>query len=769
MSHNPTVSYETDNSTRSSINKSPQWVEKTLSKYFALASVRDFQLERARQVIQGQDVLLITATGSGKTVVLLAGAAAACELGENAICVYIAPTKALVEQQALSTPTALDAFAINEDTLRCAEAEGRDLFRELQARKGTRVVFMTPQMFLGARFRGLLKDANFKRAIKFVSIDEAHLVDDLQTGPFFKTYNLISPMRDVLDPDAVWALATGSLTVAQEALVAHKLTLKPGKYVRARYPVDRPNIMYDIRFLQYPSSNRQHLDLSFLIPPLMHSASEVEPTIVFFSTFAQGQSAMRALDYLIPPNVPNREKIVKLYGSIFSPDYKAAALRDLVDPSSPLRILIATDAVTFGMNVHGIPRVVLADTTSGSFNTLMQQLGRIRGDLAARAIILAPQWTKIIPDEEVKTKQQQEDRARRAKLPPDLLRFLNAGRTDGYQDKDSDIVCPRALNCKLNNEPFIERPRCCNVHVDDPEMDTLLARERADMENWDRILNAPRDPSGEDLRSDNTYRSLSRHPAMQRSLAFVLNRWGVQYFVKHIRTEAMAHLPPTSVLPSSLFDALPDRAHLCTTLERFRRVVNSIMPQGWPDFDKYAPPLLKILQEAMAGYTAIIKESTEKASIKLTKMRLDILVHLCREHNIDTTGLKLKAEFMDVLVEFFVKNELDEPTPEELTQLRAKLDMVKEADKVAKTKERPRQMDQDSNCIEGVGDLAPTPGPALPQASRDDTARSPLVPKKRPASSRPKPRPVKARKLVTAVGDKENNDARFIVSRSGEM
>ena len=99
MSNNPSVLSETADSTRSSLNKSAQWVEKTLSKYFALASVRDFQLERARQVIQGQDVLLITATGSGKTVVLLAGAAAACELGENAICVYIAPTKALVEQQ----------------------------------------------------------------------------------------------------------------------------------------------------------------------------------------------------------------------------------------------------------------------------------------------------------------------------------------------------------------------------------------------------------------------------------------------------------------------------------------------------------------------------------------------------------------------------------------------------------------------------------------------------------------------------------------------
>ncbi|KAL1724806.1 P-loop containing nucleoside triphosphate hydrolase protein [Schizophyllum commune] len=765
MPNNPSVLSKTVNSTRSSIYKSAQWVEKTLSKYFTLASVRDFQLERARQVIQGQDLLLIIATGSGKTVVLLAGAAAACELGENAICVYIAPTKALVEQQALSTPTALNALAINEDTLRCAEAEGRDLFRELQDRKGTRVVFMTPQMFLGARFRGLLKDANFKRAIKFVSIDEAHLVDDLRTGPFFKTYNLISPMRDVLGPDTVWVLATGSLTVAQEALVAHKLTLKSGKYIRARYPVDRPNIMYDIRFLRYPSSNHQHLDLSFLIPPLMRSATEIEPTIVFFSTFAQGQSAMRALDYLIPPNVPNRDKVVKLYGSIFSPEYKAAALRDLVDPSSPLRILIATDAVTFGMNVHGIPRVVLADTTSGSFNTLMQQLGRIRGDLAAHAVILAPQWTKIIPDEEVKTKQQHEDRARRAKLPPDLLRFLNAGRTDGYQDEDPDVICPRALNCKLNNERFIERPRCCNVHVDDPEMDDLLARERENMENWNRILNAPRDPSGEDLRSDNTYRSLSRHPTMQRSLAFVLNRWGVQYFVKNIRSEAMAHLPPTSVLPSSLFDALPDKAHLCTTLERFRRVVNSIMPQGWVDFDRYAPPLLKVLQEAMAGYTAIINESKAKASLKLNKMRMDVLVHLCQEHCLDTTGLKLRADFLDSLVEYLANNEIDEPTPEELTQLRVELDLVKESKKAAREAKQARDGDQDVSAT-GSGDSPHTPGVASPPMSQDGAARSPLAHKKRSASSRPKPRPAKARKLFHVAGDKENEDARFIMDRS---
>ena len=98
MSDNIPRSSQTLPSTRLPPNSTP-WLEAVLIKNFEIPSLRDFQLHHSRQIIDGNDLMLITATGQGKTIVLLAGIVAAYERGEDAVCVYVAPTKALVEQQ----------------------------------------------------------------------------------------------------------------------------------------------------------------------------------------------------------------------------------------------------------------------------------------------------------------------------------------------------------------------------------------------------------------------------------------------------------------------------------------------------------------------------------------------------------------------------------------------------------------------------------------------------------------------------------------------
>ncbi|KAI4525234.1 P-loop containing nucleoside triphosphate hydrolase protein [Schizophyllum commune Loenen D] len=650
MSDNPQGSISTQ-ITIPLVPNSAEWLEAALTKHFKIPSLRDFQLHHSLQIINGSDLMLMIATGQGKTVVLLAGLVAAHERGENAICIYVAPTKALVEQQAVRAPSALQPLAINEDTLRAAAARERDLLRDLKERKGARLAVMTPQMFTGSRFSALLRSQEFKNQIKYVAIDEAHLVDDLQSGPFFGPYNGIHVMRNVLPSSTTWVVATGSATVAQERLMAARLSLVSGKYIRARHPLDRPNIMYDIRFFRYPTSTDQHLDLSFLVPFGMKSPHEIEKTIVFHGTFVHGYSAMCAVDALLPHDMPDRDQVTRMYGSIFSPEYKAKALRDLQDPSHPLRILFATDAVTFGMDVHGIYRVVIVDPTAGTLNTLKQQVGRIRGSDAARAVILVPIWVKIVPSELVQSKQQQEDQDRRSKLPADLLRFLNAGRTDGYSD--AEACCPRALDCMLNKESFTIQAPCCNVHANEasPHPDELT------VDRWANFL-APKKGMGKDLRTDKTFRSLSRYPAMQKSLAYVLDSWARRTYAGTIRTEASLHLPSSFIFPPSLLNALPEKAHLCTTLPRLLLVVNSILPNGWVHFDAHGQALLDVILVAMAGYTDIIREASRQASLTLGKMNKDLLEHLCHHYKISFDQFErkpTKGELLDVLVEYLAE------------------------------------------------------------------------------------------------------------------
>ena len=129
---------------------------------------------------------------------------------------------------------------------------------------------------------------------------------------------------------------------------------------------------------------------------------------------------------------------------------------------------------------------------------------------------------------------------------------------------------------------------------------------------------SPPAPSKEDeLRTDNTYRSLARYPAMRASLSYVLDRWARRTYTQSVRNQTSLHLPSTLVFPRSLLDGLPEKAHLCTSLPRLELVTRSILPNGWSYFDQYGKDLLKVLQVAMGGYTDIIKEASAKASLKL--------------------------------------------------------------------------------------------------------------------------------------------------------
>ncbi|KAI4524525.1 P-loop containing nucleoside triphosphate hydrolase protein [Schizophyllum commune Loenen D] len=590
------------NDNSSLLLNSPEWIESTLAKHFRVPALHPAQLECCRKIIDGNDLMLIAACGFGKTLVLLAGLVAARERNENAVGVFIAPTKAIVEQVASTAPASITSIAINSDTLRAAASRKTDLFKSLKDGKHARLAVMTPQMFTGARFRALLKCEKTRRLFKFVAIDEAHLVDE-QGNVFQKPYLDIRPMRDVLPSAATWVLATGSATAARDSIIASQLGLLPKKYIRSRHSLDRPNILWDIRFTQFPTTTHQHLDLSFVIDPAMNSFTEIPPTIIFCKTFGTGYSVMRALDKLIPQHVPSRNEIIAMYGSIHDKEARARMPRDLVDPASPLKLLIATDSVAHGVDVLGILRVIIFDPTSSTLNILKQEGGRVRGTVPAPVIVLVPPWARIIPADQIRQKQQKEDAARRGKMDQDLLRFINASRTDGYQDVDDDVVCPRALDCKLNAEPFNPDICRCNKHSPDStrSLDALANAQ------WNRSLNTAVKPKK--LVSDRTYSSLANYPIMRHSLGDILHTWARRRYRDTSRTDATLHLPYGTEFPPCMLDGLPAKAHLCTTLARLKQVTDQLVkPAGWLHFSQHGEALLRVLQAAMTGFSRVIGE-----------------------------------------------------------------------------------------------------------------------------------------------------------------
>ncbi|KAK6966464.1 P-loop containing nucleoside triphosphate hydrolase protein, partial [Favolaschia claudopus] len=165
------------------------------------------QLELAMHVNAGEDVFCVAGTNMGKTLVLQSGPIAAQARGEKGIALMIVPTKVLVEQQAdVASRRGLRARAINQDTVRNARLVGRDLFKELEHGDDIRMAVMTPSMLNESDMKTLLRRPQFINSVRWLSIDEAHLVG--QEGIFKSGYLSLLNMRVRLNSSVVWVAAT---------------------------------------------------------------------------------------------------------------------------------------------------------------------------------------------------------------------------------------------------------------------------------------------------------------------------------------------------------------------------------------------------------------------------------------------------------------------------------------------------------------------------------------------------------------------------------
>lgn len=454
---------------------------------------------------------------------------------------------------------------------------------------------MSPQMLQGKRMARHLGNLKFKKLVRWFLIDEAHLTDE-QSGPFQLPYQSIGNMRARLSSSTIWAAVTGTATPDRALVIAASLGFQPHHYINARYSVDRSNIKYIPRFLEHSVSGYDFLDLSFLIPFNMKSPLEIPSTLVFATTINTGHRIMQFLDRLIPSTIPNRFGIVKLYNALMPIDYREQFLRDLQEGSC-LRIGIATDTCTLGLDVPNLRRTVAFDMCP-SFENLKQKLGRPgRDEKPAEAIAFAPGWVRdlSIPDVEITGKQAVADLKRRKHLPDAMRSWYNP--KPGH--------CSRAVDLQYNGERFVSRPNCCVTCEPQPEQ----SRDQATIKLWvEHFASVAAKNRPKALRSDGTYRPLDA--PMKESLRHMLIRWRGEKWAS-IRGSDLGQsgLPPDVFMPQHIISQVVDRAHVCSELERLHSVCN-----GW-DLDylkQHGLELLQFLGKIMTVFSDIINERGEE-------------------------------------------------------------------------------------------------------------------------------------------------------------
>ncbi|KAH8096825.1 hypothetical protein BXZ70DRAFT_1065905 [Cristinia sonorae] len=174
--------------------------------------IRDFQLDHGLDLINGRDVFLVTAPGSGKTLVSIAPLLWAQSMKQSGIAIVVEPSK--TGNSIVFAKYGIDAVAINENTLREEFTRTKtSLFGRFKttASPGSDIhaVFMTPWMLNSDGFFKLLQNQDIKAAIRWCVIDEAHLVSE-QGTVWREPYNAIKLLRPRLLSSTTYLAITGT-------------------------------------------------------------------------------------------------------------------------------------------------------------------------------------------------------------------------------------------------------------------------------------------------------------------------------------------------------------------------------------------------------------------------------------------------------------------------------------------------------------------------------------------------------------------------------
>lgn len=210
-----------------------------LKTVFGYDDFRPGQAEVLGAVLDGEDVLAVMPTGSGKSMCYQLPA-----LVEGSLTVVISPLIALMRDQVgQMRSVGIAAATLNSTT---SDDEAREAWRSLRSGE-LRLLFLSPERFLMEGVAPRLKEAGARR----LAIDEAHCVS--QWGHDFRPeYREIARARAALGGVQTLALTATADRATRDDVVERLFPARPRVFVHS---FDRPNIF--LRFAPKDQPRRQ--------------------------------------------------------------------------------------------------------------------------------------------------------------------------------------------------------------------------------------------------------------------------------------------------------------------------------------------------------------------------------------------------------------------------------------------------------------------------------------------------------------------------------
>ncbi|KAF8056278.1 P-loop containing nucleoside triphosphate hydrolase protein [Lyophyllum atratum] len=364
--------------------KIPGWTE----------GLRDWQLDLISRILDGEDILVSTATGDGKSAIFAVPLVVLLELKRQPayypnllrralpMGIVITPTKGLAGNIVFEiSKFGVHAVAYTSEVLTEARKTGRQLWKEIALGQWP-LVCIDPEHLTAKDWEQITNNETWRENIAFLCVDEIHLVHEWGADfrPAFRFIGMFARSR--CPPHiSVFGLSATMEPGMPTSTICDTMGLIPGHFYHLQRTNERANIHFILQTLSHTLGGDTFPDLL----PFLASGRK---TVIYCETI---ELCFRVAIYLWSLLPPGLEKLtrVRLYHAMCWPDENEETIR-LIRDDPHCQVVIATVAFAQGINVKPLLDCIQLGVPS-TMNQLVQQEGRIGRDgvSLARGVVLA--------------------------------------------------------------------------------------------------------------------------------------------------------------------------------------------------------------------------------------------------------------------------------------------------------------------------------------------------------------------------------------------
>ncbi|MFH0853362.1 MAG: RecQ family ATP-dependent DNA helicase [bacterium] len=399
----------------------------TLKKHFGYDAFRPLQEEIIKQVMQGNDALVLMPTGGGKSMCFQLPA-----LMREGTTLVISPLISLMKDQVDAFNANGVAAAFLNSSLDAASIH--EMQRQVQSGK-IKLLYLAPERLALRHFREWLQNIN----ITLIAIDEAHCISEW--GHDFRPdyRNLVTLRRDFPETPIIALTATATKQVRED--IVRQLALR--KYRTFLSSFNRPNLRYDV----YPKQQ------AFATLVGLLQQDQIGSTIIYCFSRKGTEDLAKRLALNGFSALPYHAGLVPLIRRKTQERF----IRDEV------RIIVATIAFGMGIDKPDVRLIVHYDLPK-SIEGYYQETGRAgRDSLPSRCVLLYSYGDTV---KHRFFTQKIEDRDERDRAEEQLRQVVKYAETKTCRRKfllryfgedPTKVACARCDICLPNALPAIEQ------------------------------------------------------------------------------------------------------------------------------------------------------------------------------------------------------------------------------------------------------------------------------------------------------------------------